>query len=70
MAELTNETGIRTPQQIAQDGGKQGPKVKLPKERTGEDAQREFEQTHGNLNVPAYLREGRKRTGREKFSEN
>lgn len=69
MAELTNDTGIRTPQQIANDGGKKGPRVKLVNEITGEDVQKDWEKTHGKLDVPAYQRRGNKRrTGREPFS--
>lgn len=60
----------RTPQEIARDGGNKGKPVRIPHERTGDDALAEWEKKHGNTNIPAYLRKGGKRTGRERFTDN
>lgn len=60
---------IRTPEEIARDGGNVGKPVRLIRERTGEDALKEWEKEHGNTNIPAYRRKGY-RTGREAFTDN
>ena len=59
---------IRTPQEIASDGGHAGAKItKQP--RSGEQAQHDWDKTHGKLSVPSYLRQPKKKlTGREPFS--
>ncbi len=64
---LTLDKPIRTPLEIAQDGGK---KV-VRSGRTGETALKAWEKKYGSLDVPAYKRSGiKRRTGHEKFSEN
>ncbi len=67
----TDINPIRTPPQIATDGGHKGATV-TRKGRTGEQAQADWEQEHGSLDVPAYKRQkgkGKRQTGREAFSE-
>lgn len=60
---------VRTPAEIARDGGHKEKPIRLIRERTGEDALKEWEKDHGNINIPTYRRKGF-RTGREAFTDN
>lgn len=60
---------VRSPEEIARDGGNKGKPVRLIRERTGDDALAEWEKEHGNTDIPTYLRKGY-RTGRERFCDN
>lgn len=60
---------IRTPEEIARDGGHKEKPIRLIRERTGEDALAEWEKEHGDTDIPTYRRKGY-RTGWERFSDN